>query len=185
MVAQARGGAQTAYADLLRRYERPVYALIVRMVRDPGLAEDLAQEVFLKAFRSLGSFDPERKFSSWLFKIAHNATVDHLRRREVETQPLDGGADAVEDRPVRQIADPAAETPEAARQRADLRQALETSIAGLRPVYREVMLLRFQEELSYDEIAEVTGLPLGTVKTFIHRARKELAEVLRAQGWTP
>jgi RNA polymerase sigma-70 factor (ECF subfamily) len=155
------------------------------MVRDPALAEDLAQEVFLKAFRSLDSFDPERKFSSWLFKIAHNATVDQLRRRGVATEPLEGGWHEEEGGPVRQIADPAAETPEAARQRGDLRRALEASIAGLRPVYREVIVLRFQEELSYEEIAEVTGLPLGTVKTFIHRARKELADTLRGQGWSP
>ena len=154
------------------------------MVRDPGLAEDLGQEVFLKAFRSLASFDPERKFSSWLFKIAHNAAVDQLRRRGVETEPLEGTL-AAADGPVRQIADPAAETPEAAHHRGDLRRALEAAIGELRPVYREVVVLRFQEELSYDEIAEVTGLPLGTVKTFIHRARKELAELLRGQGWTP
>ncbi len=184
-MARARSGAQAAYADLLRRYERPVYALIVRMLRDPGLAEELAQEVFLKAFRSLDGYDTQRKFSSWLFKIAHNTAVDQLRRRGVETEPLDDERDEGGGGRLRQLADPKAETPEAARLRADLRLALEASIAGLRPVYREVVVLRFQEELSYEEIAEVTGLPLGTVKTFIHRARKELAATLQGQGWTP
>ena len=185
LVASARAGSQDAFRELLRRYERPVYALVVRMVHDPSLAEDLAQEVFLKAFRSLAGFDPQRKFASWLFKIAHNTTIDQLRRRAVETEPLETGGDDDRLDPLATVADPRAATPEAERQRTELGRALERAVAGLRPEYREAVLLRFQEGLAYEEIAEVLGVPLGTVKTHLHRARRELAERLRGMGWAP
>src|SRR5690242_13795473 len=93
LVAEALGGAQEAFREIVVRFERPVYSLIVRMVQDPGTAEDLAQEVFIKAFRRLDTYDPVRKLSSWLFKIAHNTTIDHLRRHAPETVPLEADRD--------------------------------------------------------------------------------------------
>jgi len=152
------------------------------MVRERELAEDLSQEVFLKAYRALDSYDPSRKFSSWLFKIAHNATIDHLRRTELATLPLDGG-ETEDDRGLsRVLEDTSVATPERRLLGTDLGQALEEAIRDLRPAYREVILLRHREDLSYQEIAEVTGASLGTVKTNLHRARKELADLLRARG---
>lgn len=183
LVERALGGEERAYADLLSRYERPVFTLVLRMVRDRNLAEDLSQEAFVKAFGKLASYDPARKFSSWLFKIAHNAAIDHLRRRELDTVSLDAPVGEDDDGPLRTVEDSAGETPEAAAQRADLSRALTRSVAGLRPEYREVVLLRYQAGLEYNEIVEATGFPLGTVKTYLHRARKELAELLEAQGW--
>ena len=163
------------------RYQRPVYGLIVRMVRERELAEDLGQEVFLKAFRALGSYDPQRKFSSWLFKIAHNSTIDHLRRTELDTVPLE--AETEDDRGlVAVLEDPTAVTPEQRLLGSDLGVALAEAIHELRPIYREVILLRHREGLSYQEIAEVTGASLGTVKTNLHRARRDLALRLRARG---
>ena len=97
LVASALRGAQDAYRELVKRFERPVYSLVLRMVQDPATAEDLAQEVFVKAFRRLDSYDRQWKFSSWLFKIAHNTTIDHLRRGVPETVPLEAAAD--DDRP--------------------------------------------------------------------------------------
>lgn len=183
LVAAALAGSQAASYDLVKRYERPVYGLVLKMVRDPAVAEELAQEVFVKAFRRLDTYDPERKLSSWIFKIAHNTALDHLRRRELETVPLAGGADADDEGPLRVLADDAAESPEAAALRGDLGRALAAAIARLRPDYREAVVLRYQEGLSYEEICEVMGQPLGTVKTNLHRARKALAELLRGSGW--
>jgi RNA polymerase sigma-70 factor (ECF subfamily) len=184
IVAEALKGSQAAYADLLRRYQRPVHSLVLRMVRDPARAEDVAQEVFLKAFRALGSYDQTRKFSSWLFKIAHNTAIDKLRRKQLDTialeQPEEERMDVLS-----RVPDERSETPEAAVSRHDLARALEEALGELRPEYREVMLLRFQEGLSYEEIAEIAGLPLGTVKTHIHRARKAMARHLAAAGWSP
>jgi RNA polymerase sigma-70 factor, ECF subfamily len=136
------------------------------MVRDRALAEDLTQETFVKAYRNLAAYDPERKFSSWLFKIAHNATIDHLRRRDLDTVPLEspagdderGGLDRV-------LADPAARGPEVAAGRGELAAALEAAVATLRPEYREVVLDALRRGHGVPGHREATGLPLGTVKT--------------------
>jgi RNA polymerase sigma-70 factor, ECF subfamily len=182
LVASALRGSEEAFRDLVLRFERPVYALILRMVHDAETAEDLAQEVFVKAYRHLGSYDPRRKFASWLFKVAHNSTIDHLRRAQLDTVPLaaeqeeGGGLLAV-------LADTSAESPAAAAERRDMARALERAIARLRPEYREAVVLRYVEGLAYQEICEVLGMPAGTVKTNLHRARKELAETMRAAGW--
>jgi RNA polymerase sigma-70 factor (ECF subfamily) len=184
LAARARAGSADAFRELVLRFERPVYGLVLRMVRDPSTAEELAQDVFLKAHRRLDSYDPERRFGSWLFKIAHNTAIDHLRRSSPDLVSLEAGDDeggglaAV-------LANPAAESPEAAAERGDLARDLDRAISALRPEYREVVVLRHQEGLAYEEISEAMGLPLGTIKTHLHRARKELAVLLRARGWAP
>jgi RNA polymerase sigma-70 factor (ECF subfamily) len=186
LVASAVRGAQDSFRELVVRFERPIYALIQRMVHEPQTAEDLAQEVFVKAYRHLASYDPRRKFASWLFKIAHNTTIDHLRRAALDTVPLaaeneEGGGGGL----LAVLADSSAESPAAAAERRDMARALERAIARLRADYREVVVLRYVEGLAYQEICEVLALPIGTVKTNLHRARKELAESMRAAGWAP
>jgi RNA polymerase sigma-70 factor, ECF subfamily len=184
LVAGALKGSQDAYRELVKRFERPVYSLIVRMVQDPATAEDLAQEVFVKAFRRLNTYDPQWKFSSWLFKIAHNTTIDHLRKGTPETVPLEaeeddkgkGSLSAV-------LADETVEGPQAAAERRDLARSLERAISSLRPEYRQAVLMFYAHGASYQDICEVTGLPLGTVKTNLHRARKELAQAMTSLGW--
>jgi RNA polymerase sigma-70 factor (ECF subfamily) len=186
LVASALRGSQDSFRELVRRFERPVYSLVLRMVQDPATAEDLAQEVFVKAFRRLDSYDSRWKFSSWLFKIAHNTTIDHLRRGTPETVPLEAGEDddgrgglaAV-------LADDTVEDPRAAAERRDLGRSLERAIRRLRPDYREAVLMFYVHGSSYQEICEATGQPLGTVKTNLHRARKELAQAMTGLGWGP
>lgn len=184
LVDRALAGSEEAYRELVQRFERPVYGLILRLVRDPATAEDLAQETFLKAFGALPRYDRQHKMASWLFKIAHNTSIDWLRRRGVAPVSLTAGEEGEPDFGER-LPDLSAETPEHAAERADLARALDRALGTLRPDYREVMVLRFREGLAYEEIAEVMGLPLGTVKTHIHRARKELAVVMSAAGWAP
>ena len=184
LVQQALDGSETAYADLLGRFQRPVFSLVRRMVSDPALAEDLAQEVFLKAFRALESFDQSRKFSSWLFKIAHNTAIDYLRKKQLHTVALETDNPDEPDLAAI-IPDVKAESPETGSHRRDIAEALEAALLSLRPAYREVVVLRFQEGLAYEEIGEITGLPLGTVKTHLHRARHAMAKHLAAQGWAP
>ncbi|HSU84656.1 MAG TPA: sigma-70 family RNA polymerase sigma factor, partial [Thermoanaerobaculia bacterium] len=120
LVASAVRGSQDAFRELVKRFERPVYSLVLRMVQDPAAAEDLAQEVFVKAFRALGSYDPQWKFSSWLFKIAHNTTIDHLRRGTPETVPLETQADDDRGSLSAVLADGSVENPQAAAERHDL-----------------------------------------------------------------
>lgn len=188
LVAEALRGRQEAFRELVVRFERPVYSLVARMVQDPAAAEDLAQEVFIKAFRKLDTYDPQRKLASWLFKIAHNTTIDYLRRNAPDTVPLDGDrSDGEEGRGglAAVLADESLEDPAAAAQRKDMARSLERAISRLRPEYREVVVLFYLEGASYQEICEAVGLPLGTVKTNLHRARKELAQEMAALGWGP
>ena len=181
VVLRARNGSERAYRELVRRYERPLFSLIYRMVRDRELAEDLSQETFVKALNALDSYRPEFKFSSWIFKIANNAAIDHLRKRELDTLSLEGSPhaatpDAIEATAL-QIGD-RGETPLDIVEAKELGGEIEAAIARLRPEYRSCILLRHVEGRAYEEIAEILNLPLGTVKTYIHRARNELRAIL-------
>ena len=183
LAVAAAGGSAEAFRAIVERYQDAVFRLVVRMVRDPGLAEDIAQETFLKAYRALPGYDPRWKLSSWLLKIAHNATIDHLRRQRLDTTPLDLGADAESGSPIDRLADDSVLDAEQRLRGRALARDLQTALGSLDPVYRELLLLRFQEGMAYQEIADVTGLPLGTVKVRLHRGRKRLADLLAARGW--
>jgi RNA polymerase sigma-70 factor (ECF subfamily) len=177
VVVLARHGQDAAYRELVRRYERPVFSLVYRMVRDRELAEDLTQETFVKALNAIESYRPEFKFSSWIFKIANNAAIDQLRRRELDTLSLDGSPHAETPEAIEATALQIGDRQETALEEVEARELggeIETAIARLRPEYRSCILLRHVEGRPYEEIAEILGLPLGTVKTYIHRARNEL-----------
>ena len=181
VVERASTGSEAAYRELVRRYQRPVFSLTYRMVRDRELAEDLTQETFVKVLNAIDRYRPEYKFSSWIFKIANNAAIDHLRRRELDTLSLDGGPDAMTPDRVQatslQLGDGAESQLEELEAR-ELGTQIERAIGALRPEYRSCIIMRHVEGRAYDEIADVLDLPLGTVKTYIHRARAELRESL-------
>ena len=177
VVAQAKQGHEAAFRELVRRYERPVFALVYRMVRDRALAEDLAQETFLKVLNGIKSYRSEFKFSSWIFKIASNAAIDHLRKRTLDTLSLDGAPDATTPDARAATALDVGDRGESPLQQVEARElgtAIERAIGRLRPEYRTCILLRHVEGHSYEEISQMLDLPLGTVKTYIHRARNEL-----------
>ncbi len=181
IVALARAGEEAAYRELIRRYERPLFSLLYRMVRDRELAEDLAQETFVKALNAIESYRPEFKFSSWIFKIANNAAIDHLRRRELDTLSLEGSPQAETPEAIEATALQIGDRQESALDEVEARELggqIEAAIAQLRPEYRSCILLRHVEGRAYEEIAEILNLPLGTVKTYIHRARNELRQAL-------
>ncbi len=181
LVVFARSGSEQAYRELLERYQRPVFSLVYRMVRDRETAEDLAQETFVKVFNNLESYNPKFKFSSWIFKIATNLTIDTLRRKELQTVSLDGSRYARTDEEVeasRVTVASSDETPEERLEAKELGAEIESAIGRLRPEYRTAILLRHVEGRPYEEIAEIMDIPLGTVKTYIHRARMELRETL-------
>ena len=172
---------ERAARELVDRFERPVFSLVYRMVRDRELAEDLTQEVFVRTFNNLQRYDRSYKFSSWLFKIAYNLTVDHLRKKQVKTISMHGSPDAVT--PERQEATSLSlesdeESPDAMVEARELAGYLEDAIGKLRPEYRTAILLRHVEGRPYEEISDIMGVPLGTVKTYIFRARRELRDLL-------
>ncbi len=181
LVVFARSGSEQAYRELLGRYQRPVFSLIYRMVRDRESAEDLAQETFVRVFNNIESYNPKFKFSSWIFKIATNLTIDALRRKELPTVSIDGSRyartdDEIEASRVTVASDD--ENPEERLEAKELGEEIEGAIGQLRAEYRTAILLRHVEGRPYEEIAEIMEVPLGTVKTYIHRARMELRETL-------
>jgi len=181
VVMLAQQGRDTAFRELLRRYERPVFSLVFRMVRDRDTAEDLAQESFIKVLNHIDRYRPEFKFSSWLFKIANNVAIDHLRKRTVDTVSLEGSRYATTTAEAESTAIPVASKDQSALEEMESKElggAIEKAVAALRPEYRACILLRHVEDRSYEEIAATLDLPLGTVKTYIHRARQELRKAL-------
>ncbi len=181
VVALAQQGRDTAFRELIRRYERPVFSLIYRMVRDRELSEDLAQDTFIKVLNHLDRYRPEFKLSSWLFKIANNVAIDHLRRRQLETVSIDGSPHAMTMDAVEATSFDVVGQQESALDELEARElgtSIESAIAQLRPEYRSCIMLRHVEGRSYEEIATTLDLPLGTVKTYIHRARHELRKSL-------
>lgn len=181
VIRYAREGRESAFRELIHRYERPVFSVIYRMIHDRELAEDLAQETFIKVLNALDRYDPAYKFSSWIFKIAHNATVDHLRKRELDTLSLDGSPHARTQEQAEATSFTAVDTgedPEQYTSSRELGTEIEAAIQELRPEYREAILLWHVEGRPYDEIAGIMDLPLGTVKTYIHRGRNELKKRL-------
>ena len=181
VVALAQKGRETAFRELIRRYERPVFSLIYRMVRDSTVSEDLAQDAFIKVLNHLDKYRPEFKFSSWLFKIANNVAIDHLRKRSLPTISIDGSPHARTAAEVEATSFDIADASENALDELaskELGSAIEVAIGKLRPEYRNCIMLRHVEGRSYEEIAATLDLPLGTVKTYIHRARHELREAL-------
>lgn len=181
LAALAARGREPAFRELLQRYERPVFSLVFRMVRDRTLAEDLAQEAFVRAFNAIGSYNPSYKFSNWILKIANNHTIDHLRKRRLDTVSIDGSpnaSSAEEAGRTRMVLASEDENPHEYVENRELGGQIEQAIGSLREEYRTAILLRHVEGYAYDEIAEIMEVPLGTVKTYIHRARGELKERL-------
>ena len=181
VVALALEGRDAAHRELIKRYERPVFSLVFRMVRDRELAEDLTQDTFVKVLSHLDRYRTDFKFSSWLFKIANNVAIAHLRRRQLDTVSMDGSPHATSSDAVEASRFDISDGSENALDEMEARElgsAIERAIASLRPEYRSCILLRHVEGRSYEEIATTLDLPLGTVKTYIHRARHELRRAL-------
>jgi len=183
LVERTLAGSEDAFAALVARHQRSVYNLLARMLRNPALSEELAQECFLKAYTHLRSFNPDYKFANWILRIAHNLAIDLLRQRGPRLVSMDDPASA-EQRPIEEtIVDPQSDEAVRRVERRDLSQILGAALDQLRPDYRRVVVLRYQQDFSYDEIAATTGEPVGTVKSHLHRARAEMAAFLTERGF--
>lgn len=181
LVVRALRGRDDGFEELVRRYQRPIVSYVYRMTGDYESALDLTQEVFIKVYNSLARYSSEYKFSTWIYRIAHNASIDHLRRRSTRELEL-GTARGREGETYERPAPSGAPSPEQLSERAERRAEIEEVIRALPPGYRELIVLRHAHDMSYDEIAEVTGLPLGTVKNRIFRAREAMRAPLLERG---
>lgn len=180
LVRLAKEGSKADFGKLVNHYYEMVYAVTYGVVRNHEAARDVAQEVFIKAYRDIGNFAGQSKFKTWLYRISFNAAIDHTRQRKY-AESLDAtDASDDEDRPALVIPDKSA-GPREITGRQELRKKLEEAIEQLSPDHRAVLVLREWEEMSYEEVAETLGLQIGTVMSRIFYARKKLAEILGSE----
>jgi RNA polymerase sigma-70 factor (ECF subfamily) len=181
LVASAASGLEGGFEELVKRYQRPISAYVYRMVGDYDSALDLTQEIFIKIYGSLSRYRPEFKFSTWIYKIAHNAAIDHLRRSSGRERSLVNGTDNDQyDLPI----ESEGLSPEQQSEREERRVEIETVVRSLPTAYRELIVLRHSQDLTYEESVDVTGLPLGTVKNRLFRAREMMRQQFLTRGIT-
>ena len=177
LIRRCKRGEEAAFQEVLQRYRAAVYNLCWRMTRNEEDARDLGQEVFIKVFSLLDRYDEQYAFSSWLFRIATNHCIDHLRRQRLRFLSVERDGGLEDEEAEMQIPDQGP-TPDVVLQRREAMEKLEEVIAELPPHYKVITLLRHDQQLSYEEIAETLQLPLGTVKARIHRARNMIQQLL-------
>ncbi|UKJ06389.1 RNA polymerase sigma factor [Solitalea lacus] len=179
LVKQAIEGDQKAYGSLMSRYRDSIYFMLLKMVNNKEDANDLTIETFAKAFRNLDKYQPTFAFSTWLFKIATNNCIDFLKKKRIATLSIDEPMDDDEDSGKSFDVAGYTPTPEESIIRKQKAALLKTVVEGLPPRYKRLVILRYFEEYSYEEIARELDLPLGTVKAQLLRARDLLYNTLR------
>lgn len=179
LVAAAVAKRSDTFEEIVRRYQRPIASYVYRMIGDYDLALDVTQEVFLKVYNSLDKYSAEYKFSTWIYRIAHNASIDLLRKNTINARSLSEHEDGESFE--FQIAS-LGRSPEQEREISEWRHEIDEVVKLLPDAYRELIVLRHGRDLSYEEIAVVTGLPLGTVKNRLFRARETMREIMQDRG---
>jgi len=183
LVQRSLRGDQRAFEELITRYEAALYRLAWRMLGNEEEARDIVQETFLRVFRSLDTFDQSRRFSTWILRITTNLCIDRYRRRKVHLLSIDMD-DEDEGRPPLVLVDGRPD-PQADHGARSLAETLSRLMERLPPIYRAILDLRYKQGLAYEEIAEVLDVPLGTVKARLHRAHRQMKEILLAEGLGP
>ncbi len=170
----AQRGDQDAFAELVKRYEKQIFSMAYRLIGDYDEAADLAQEAFLRIYRMLGRYDPEKKFFSWMYRVAQNTCINAMAKRPANVIPVEETAAYFSD-------DDKAETgePEQNYLNSEIRRNIDRAIAELPDNYRDIVYLRYIEDMSYQQIAEELGLPLSTVETRLFRGKKQLQQRLK------
>lgn len=177
VVARILAGERDLFGSLVARYEKRIVNYVYRVTHRWEEAHDLSQEIFTKVYLALDRYDPKFQFSTWIFRIAQNAAIDALRKKSIPEVSLTRTAEAEADGKEWEFADPGV-SPYRDLKNKRLAAAIDVAVAKLPPDYRELIQLRHFGELSYDEIATLTALPLGTVKNKLFRARNLLKDEL-------
>lgn len=178
LVTAAKAGSQVAFGELMERYRESVYFTMYKMVKNTDDADDLTIEAFGKAFSRLDQYSPNFAFSTWLFKIASNNCIDFIRKKRVKVTSMDTGYTNDDGEIIYIDAKSMSQTPEEALIHNQKVKLMRQLVTQLKPRYRELVELRYFEEMSYEEISESLNLPLGTVKAQLFRARDFLADMI-------
>lgn len=178
---RVKQGDATAFTELVEKYKQPIMNLVYRTIHDPTEAEDLAQNVFVQVFKSASRYKNTAKFSTWLFTIARNLCLNEIRRRSRHpAESLDVPHPEQEDQPLHQFEDKKTFSPPESLLQSELARKIEEAMADLPENQRSAILLCRQEELSYEEIADILGCSVSATKSLIHRGRETLKEKLKA-----
>ncbi|MBU2019371.1 MAG: sigma-70 family RNA polymerase sigma factor [Bacteroidetes bacterium] len=184
LVDRAQNGDQGAYSKLLERYRESVYFTMLKMVKNNDDAEDLTIEAFGKAFNRIHQYSPNFAFSTWLFKIASNNCIDFIRKKRIKVTSMDTGKTTQDGEVVYFDASSDTLDPSETMIQKQKANAMREVVSKLKPRYRELIELRYFQELSYEEIAEELNLPLGTVKAQLFRARDFLSNMMESTKHT-
>ncbi|MCL1632132.1 RNA polymerase sigma factor SigW [Sporolactobacillus sp. CPB3-1] len=183
LIKKVRKGDQQAFAELVEQYKNSVFGICLRMVGNTQEAEDLSQEAFIRAYKHIDQYDHERKFSTWLFRIATNLSIDFLRRRKNNVS-LDAVVPGTEGLSLNTILPDEGEKPDDRIVRKETEEMVQMEIKKLPEKYRLAIILKYIEDLSLKEISEIMDIPVGTVKTRIHRGREMLRKNMIEGGKT-
>ncbi|KOS66861.1 RNA polymerase sigma factor SigW [Lysinibacillus contaminans] len=176
-IKQVLKGDQNAFADIVSLYQHKLYQVCYRMLSNKQEAEDIAQEAFVRAYMNLHTFDQKRKFSTWLYRIATNLCIDRIRKKKPDYY-LDAEVTGTEGLDMYSQIAAKDQLPEETLVQMELQERIQYEIGRLPDKYRSVIVLKYIEELSLQEISEILDMPLGTVKTRIHRGREALRKQL-------
>ncbi|HEY4552714.1 MAG TPA: RNA polymerase sigma factor [Bacillaceae bacterium] len=171
-IQQVLSGDKQAYAHIINKYKNPLYATVVRMVKNPQDAQDLVQEAFIKVYSQLGKYERKSSFSSWLYRVAINHCMDEFRKKHNRLQHVEMNEEKA----------PNTEHPEVVFLKKEKNRQLEKLIRTLPEEERWIILLRYVNELSYAEISELTGIPVSHVRNKLHRAKKKMRETVKREG---
>ncbi len=178
LIGRALDGSQEAYQKLLERYQKTVYHIVIKIIRNSDDAQDLVQETFMRAFNTLESYRSEFRFSTWLCKIAANCSIDYLRKKKIKAFSMDKPYETQDGSVEMELQDTGA-NPEEYLLRKQKLVSIEEAIKTLPAKYKEVIVYRHHDDKSYEEISKILGIPIGTVKARIFRARELLKKKLK------
>ncbi|MCB0508451.1 MAG: sigma-70 family RNA polymerase sigma factor [Chitinophagales bacterium] len=174
LLEAAKKGDQKAYSALMEKYQKSIYHIILKIVRNSEDAEDLTIETFAKAFDKIEQYSPQFAFSTWLYKIASNTCIDFLRKKSIDKISLDEENKTIEDN----INFSTENTPETDLIKLQRKDALQEIVQSMSPTFSQVITLRYFKEYSYEEMSEALHIPVTTIKVQLHRAKKNLLEIL-------
>ncbi|NIS77808.1 MAG: sigma-70 family RNA polymerase sigma factor [Deltaproteobacteria bacterium] len=177
LAKEVKKGSKDAFAELVEKYQRPIFSFIYNFFREYSICEDITQETFLRAYRFIKTYDAKQKFSTWLFAIAKNLCIDEKRKRDkAPTVPVDSISELKVDYPDRGRANP-----EEVVMKLDTAETVKSLVSGLPEKYRTAIILFYFNELSYEEISEIMGLTMANTKIILFRAKKMMSEMYRAR----
>jgi RNA polymerase sigma-70 factor, ECF subfamily len=180
LIKKIRKGNKAAFEELMRKYNRKIFNFVIRMVRNDEVAVELTQDFFIKIYTVIDKYNFEYKFSTWAYRICYNLVIDHIRKNQIQIESLDN--DTVSQKEIVSSENYVKDVGFRILSDEEVKTHLWKLVDGIPLKFREVILLRYIQELKYEEIADISGLPVGTVKNRIFKAKEILKQEIEKDG---